>query len=62
MYEYRTSESGWECHFWATLLNGWTQDDKVKLTVLYLISGQIFDGKYTYEPGEYRHDIFVFAQ
>ena len=22
MYEYRTSESGWECHFWATLLNG----------------------------------------
>jgi hypothetical protein len=62
IYEYRTSKSGWECHGWSTLLSNWKKGDKIKVTLQYFISGKIFDGKYHYEPGEYRHDILILVQ
>ncbi len=62
IYKYKTSKSGWECRGWSVLLNNWTGIDKIKATVLYTISGKLFDGKYSYEPGQYRHDILIVVQ
>jgi hypothetical protein len=62
IYEYGTSKSGWECHAWSTLLSNWTKGDKIKVTVQYFISGKAFDGKYNYEPGQYRHDVLILVQ
>lgn len=62
IYEYGTSKSGWECHGWSTLLSNWTKGNKIKVTLQYSISGKVFDGKYNYEPGQYRHDILILVQ
>ena len=57
--EFGGTSEDWSCQAWATILSQWSQGNTVKLSVFYYISRPISDGENNYQPGNYRHDIFV---
>jgi hypothetical protein len=57
--KYENESKGWKCQTWAIILTQWTQGDTIKLSALYNIPRPMTDGENNYQPGDYRHDIFI---
>ena len=67
--KYRTSgdlggaDADWVCQAWATILTKWVYSaSSIKLSIFYTIARPLSDGKNTYQPGDYRHDINVWVK
>ncbi len=50
------------CEAWETLLKDWPEDQAVILEIQYTINSSVYDGKVSYDPGDYYQRINVTAR